>query len=187
MADSQSQHEQSDQQPQSRRPKSWWAALIPAIIALVLGVGSVSHISFDDVLAKAGHGSSTSTTAQAKPGDSKKSKDSATTKNTADRSATSVKSCSLGSLPGEVGDTVDAIHKGGPFAASKDGTTFGNNEGVLPQQSRGYYREYTVPTPGASNRGARRVVTGGDPKTNPEHYYYSGDHYDTFCEISDAR
>lgn len=75
--------------------------------------------------------------------------------------------------------TLDRIERGGPFPyPKKDGTTFNNREASLPAQPRGYYREYTVPTPGASNRGARRVVRGKDGET-----YYSRDHYETFIRI----
>lgn len=75
--------------------------------------------------------------------------------------------------------TLDLIDRGGPFPyPKKDGSTFGNREARLPAQPRGYYREYTVPTPGASNRGARRVVRGKDGET-----YYTRDHYETFIRI----
>lgn len=78
-------------------------------------------------------------------------------------------------LPAEARKTLDLIDKGGPFPYEKDGTVFGNYENRLPKQTRGYYREYTVPTPGARNRGARRIITG----THAERYY-TGDHYETF-------
>ncbi|MBT0567704.1 ribonuclease domain-containing protein [Williamsia sp. CHRR-6] len=95
--------------------------------------------------------------------------------------------CYLSNLPAQATDTVDLIHQGGPFPYPRnDGVVFSNFEGVLPKASSGYYHEYTVITPGASTRGARRVVTGGIPLTNPPHFYYTGDHYSTFCEIVDA-
>ncbi len=91
--------------------------------------------------------------------------------------------CSLRSLPAEAAATVELIEAGGPFPHPRtDGTRFGNYEGRLPQRDRGYYREYTVPTPGLQHRGTRRIVTGGDP---PD-FYYTGDHYETFCLIGDA-
>lgn len=80
-------------------------------------------------------------------------------------------------LPPEAGDTVALIRRGGPFPHRQDGSTFGNREGHLPRKPRGWYREYTVDTPGLSHRGARRIVTGGDP---PREWYYSDDHYDSF-------
>jgi len=100
-------------------------------------------------------------------------------------SATSV--CPLSTLPREAADTVRAIHSDGPFRFPRDdGVVFGNREGHLPAQARGYYREYTVPTPGASNRSTRRIVTGGSPSTDPPEYYYTADHYDSFCLVTGA-
>ncbi|HEY3504806.1 MAG TPA: ribonuclease domain-containing protein [Actinocatenispora sp.] len=98
-----------------------------------------------------------------------------------------ISDCSLSSLPTQASDTVDLIHSNGPFPyPDNDGVVFDNREGVLPAESAGYYHEYTVITPGSSNRGTRRIVTGGTPVTDPPHYYYTGDHYETFCEITDA-
>lgn len=92
--------------------------------------------------------------------------------------------CEASSLPKQADEVVRAIRSGGPFAARKDGTTFGNRERLLPSKPNGFYREYTVPTPGANNRGARRIVTGGNPKTDPQWFFYTGDHYESFCEMS---
>ncbi|MEN2752088.1 ribonuclease domain-containing protein [Psychrobacter sp. FBL11] len=81
----------------------------------------------------------------------------------------------------QIDQTVALIQQGGPFPyPNKDGTTFYNREGRLPAQSQGYYREYTVPTPGVSHRGARRIVTGGNP---PTVYYLTIDHYDSFRKL----
>ena len=80
-------------------------------------------------------------------------------------------------LPPEARTTLDLIARGGPFPHSQDGVVFGNYEHRLPVQARGYYHEYTVETPGADNRGARRIITGGMP---PEIYYYTNDHYGSF-------
>ena len=92
--------------------------------------------------------------------------------------------CSLASLPLEVADTVELIESGGPFPYPRnDGVVFGNFEGLLPKHERGYYREYTVPTPGLKHRGARRVVTGGTPLDDPPEMYYTDDHYESFCLI----
>jgi guanyl-specific ribonuclease Sa len=92
--------------------------------------------------------------------------------------------CRLSSLPPEASEVMNQIERGGPFDnPGKDGAVFGNYEGVLPKKSRGYYHEYTVATPGAQNRGTRRIVTGGKPLTDPPEAYYTGDHYTTFCEI----
>jgi ribonuclease T1 len=75
------------------------------------------------------------------------------------------------------------IHAGGPFRYEKDGTVFGNRERLLPAHKRGYYREYTVPTPGLSHRGARRIVCGGFQPARPEACYYTADHYTSFRRI----
>lgn len=80
-------------------------------------------------------------------------------------------------LPPEARQTLQLIMQGGPFAHRQDGGVFGNREGRLPRQPQGYYREYTVDTPGLSHRGARRIVTGGQP---PREYYYTDDHYESF-------
>lgn len=74
--------------------------------------------------------------------------------------------------------TLALIDRGGPFPYRRDGATFGNRERRLPQQPNGYYREYTVPTPGAKNRGARRVVKGRNGET-----WYTRDHYKTFIRL----
>jgi len=88
----------------------------------------------------------------------------------------------LASLPPEARDVHALILKGGPFQYDRDGVVFRNRERILPARSRGYYREYTVRTPGASNRGARRIVCGGAP-TAPEACYYTDDHYRSFRRI----
>lgn len=80
-------------------------------------------------------------------------------------------------LPPEARRTLALIRSGGPFPHRQDGAVFQNREGRLPRQSQGYYREYTVDTPGLGHRGARRIVTGGQP---PREYYYTDDHYDSF-------
>ncbi|MFC5581216.1 ribonuclease domain-containing protein [Rhodanobacter terrae] len=82
-----------------------------------------------------------------------------------------------GFLPAEACATLEAIVRGGPFEHSQDGVVFGNYEGLLPRQPRGYYHEYTVETPGARTRGARRIITGGTP---PVVWYYTDDHYRSF-------
>ena len=84
-------------------------------------------------------------------------------------------------LPAEALATLELIDKGGPFPYRKDGSVFGNREGQLPDAARGYYHEYTVPTPGSPDRGARRIVTGGTP---PVSWYYSDNHYRSFRAIN---
>ena len=88
----------------------------------------------------------------------------------------------IADLPREAQSTLRLIRAGGPFRQRKDGIVFGNREKLLPLQPRGYYTEYTVPTPGIRGRGARRIVAGGDPQTSGE-YYYTEDHYQSFLKI----
>lgn len=83
-------------------------------------------------------------------------------------------------LPVEARDTFHFIKQGGPFPYPRDGIVFGNREHQLPKQPHGYYHEYTVKTPGAHNRGARRIVCGVVPEC-----YYSDDHYQTFKRIKE--
>jgi ribonuclease T1 len=81
-------------------------------------------------------------------------------------------------LPAEAHATLELIAKKGPYPYAKDGAIFGNREGHLPKQRRGYYREYTVRTPGNRNRGARRIVKGASGEL-----FYSDDHYNSFKRI----
>ena len=83
-------------------------------------------------------------------------------------------------LPAEAHDTLALIARGGPYPHRQDDSVFGNRERRLPQKPRGYYREYTVETPGLGHRGARRIITGGQP---PLEYYYTDDHYDSFRQF----
>ncbi len=85
-------------------------------------------------------------------------------------------------LPREAREVLAQVRTGGPFRYERDGVVFGNRERLLPANARGYYHEYTVPTPGAKNRGARRIVCGG-PKTSPVACFYTGDHYQSFARI----
>jgi len=87
-------------------------------------------------------------------------------------------------LPPEAIDTMQLIERGGPFPYSRDGVVFQNRERLLPNRPTGYYREYTVRTPGENDRGARRIVVGGQP---PEAYYYSDDHYRSFRKVEIER
>lgn len=83
-------------------------------------------------------------------------------------------------LPPEARDVIGRVLSGATFTHPRDGVVFHNRERLLPPQPKGYYREYTIPTPGARNRGARRLVTGGTP---PAVFYYTDDHYRSFRRI----
>lgn len=107
----------------------------------------------------------------------------ATASQTSDLSNNAVNSNQAKLITGDaqIDTTIALIQQGGPFPyPNKDGSTFGNRESRLPAQSQGYYREYTVPTPGLSHRGPRRIVTGGNP---PTIYYLTVDHYDSFSKL----
>jgi ribonuclease T1 len=80
-------------------------------------------------------------------------------------------------LPREAIETMQLIERGGPYPHRQDDGVFGNREGRLPRQSRGYYREYTVETPGSRDRGARRIIAGGRPQSE---FFYTDDHYRSF-------
>jgi ribonuclease T1 len=88
------------------------------------------------------------------------------------------------SLPREATATLRAIEQGGPFPYNRDGVVFQNREHRLPERPRGYYHEYTVETPGSTDRGARRIIAGGNP---PEAYYYTDDHYRSFRPVEPPR
>jgi ribonuclease T1 len=85
-------------------------------------------------------------------------------------------------LPRHGVETYRRILQGGPFPYEKDGSVFGNRERLLPAKKRGYYREYTVPTPGVRNRGVHRIVCGGQVRA-PDACYYTADHYASFRRI----
>ena len=86
----------------------------------------------------------------------------------------------VSSLPLQGQEILGRIRQGGPFRYEKDGSVFGNRERQLPSEKRGYYREYTVSTPGVRHRGARRIVCGGLRPRVPEACYYTEDHYSSF-------
>ncbi|RZU00674.1 ribonuclease T1 [Rivibacter subsaxonicus] len=90
----------------------------------------------------------------------------------------------LAELPPEARGTFRQIRSGGPFPYEKDGIVFGNRERLLPKYPRGYYREYTVRTPGSRDRGARRIVCGGREPVMPDACYYTDDHYASFRLIA---
>ena len=88
---------------------------------------------------------------------------------------------SIEDLPAQAAETLALIEGGGPYPYDQDDGVFGNREGILPDLYDGYYREYTVETPGSDDRGARRFIVGADGEV-----YYTSDHYDSFAEVTDA-
>jgi ribonuclease T1 len=115
--------------------------------------------------------------------DKKPSKKSTTTARgsdlvSADAPLSDLDTISLAELPDQAIETLTLIASDGPFPYSKDGVTFQNRERILPKQARSYYHEYTVETPGSSDRGARRVIIGDGGER-----FYTDDHYDSFKEI----
>ena len=133
-------------------PRRWRRPQV-ALIALVLAVGIGYGVD-----AIRGHSSKPAPTATA----------------TATATASAPTPVALSALPAEVAQTVKLIQSGGPYPYKQDGVVFDNNEHLLPAHKRGYYHEYTVPTPGADDRATRRIVTGGGQ------YFYTGDHYESF-------
>jgi ribonuclease T1 len=96
------------------------------------------------------------------------------------RSADGLPTIRSADLPAEARAVLRLIDAGGPFRYAQDGTVFGNVEGLLPKHPRGWYREYTVPTPGERDRGARRIIAGQDGSR-----FYTADHYESFARIED--
>ena len=96
--------------------------------------------------------------------------------------APSTEEIAVADIPREAREVLAQIRTDGPFRYERDGIVFGNREHRLPVQSRAYYHEYTVPTPGVKSRGGRRIICGG-PRTAPNACYYTSDHYQTFRRI----
>ena len=92
----------------------------------------------------------------------------------------SIRTVDVAELPKEAVQTIALIKKGGPYPYKKDGTVFGNFERRLPLHERGYYKEFTVPSPGSRDRGARRIILG-----KAGELYYTDDHYESFRLVRD--
>jgi ribonuclease T1 len=99
-------------------------------------------------------------------------------------SGVGISTVAIAELPVQGRNMVKLIHQGGPFKYDRDGSMFGNREKILPAKNRGYYREYTVQTPGERSRGARRIVCGGFVPTTPDACYYTDDHYASYRRIA---
>jgi ribonuclease T1 len=111
-------------------------------------------------------------------GDDSTSPSTASTSGTLPR-VTDLPTVTVEELPPEARDTLALILAGGPFPYERDGAVFQNREGLLPEQPAGFYLEYTVPTPGEDDRGARRFVVGGSSQ-----FFYTDDHYESFRELT---
>ncbi|SDL86133.1 ribonuclease [Corynebacterium mycetoides] len=105
-------------------------------------------------------------------------------RNYAEGGPTGVPFCAPSDVPAQAWDTIELVEQDGPYLHPEtDDKRFGNYEGVLPDEELGYYREYTVETPGLGHRGERRIVTGGGDDGEVDEWYYTGDHYESFCEV----
>jgi guanyl-specific ribonuclease Sa len=94
-----------------------------------------------------------------------------------------LRTVALSALPAQADQIVDLIAAGGPFPyPHDDGAVFHNAEHRLPMHADGWYREYTVPTPGSPDRGARRIIRGRDGTL-----YWTADHYETFAIVDTRR
>lgn len=108
-----------------------------------------------------------------------------TTTQQAGPGADGIPACDPAQLPPELDGVVEDILAGGPYDYPRnDGVRFQNREGILPDEDPGYYREFTVTTPGVEHRGARRIVTGGEVEQDPDHWYFTADHYESFCAFT---
>ncbi len=96
--------------------------------------------------------------------------------------AQEIDSIAVANLPLAAQQTLQLIKRGGPFPYAKDGSVFGNYEGLLPKEKRGYYHEFTVKASAYRGRGAKRIIVGGSPAAAVD-YYYTADHYQTFKRI----
>ena len=165
--------------------------LVPILIAALLvalglfawsGTNSGGNPSPEDTAKAIGSATAESSTTKRdqKTPSTNKSTTSSTKKSSSGSTirAPRLRTVALSALPRPAQETWKLVERGGPFPYDRDGVTFENREGLLPSQKRGYYREYTVPTPGEEDRGARRLVVGtaGD-------VFYTDDHYDSFAQV----
>lgn len=149
-------------------------SMIAVAAAVVFGI--IELVQGSD--ASSGRAGSTATTTSPGRGATATSDAADATPSASPTRASDLPTISIGDLPDEALDTLLLIQDGGPYPHSQDDGIFGNREGILPARTNGYYREYTVETPGSPDRGARRIVVGADGDR-----YYTTDHYDSFREI----
>lgn len=174
-----------------------WKKIAGALGAIVLAAAGAyfgidtSNNSSDSTSAKSGSSTAATTTSKsssgAKPSAPKTTAAKSSTTNSKKQSASGSGECSVDTLPPEADDVINRILSDQDHLYSQhDGKHFGNYQNRLPREKSDYYREYTVSTPGDRSRGARRIVVGGGTENDPDVWYYTPDHYDTFCEIPDA-
>ncbi|MFJ3959062.1 ribonuclease domain-containing protein [Arthrobacter sp. NPDC090010] len=149
-----------------------------ALVAGLIWIGtSGGHANHDAGGASATSGQKTSGTGGTSSGKTPKG-----SQGKAPTNPSSLASVKETQLPAEAQKTLELIAQGGPYPYSRDGINFGNFEGVLPKKGGGYYKEYTVPTPGSKDRGARRIIVGSGHEK-----YYTADHYATFRFILEGQ
>ncbi|MFJ5957678.1 ribonuclease domain-containing protein [Paenarthrobacter sp. NPDC092416] len=146
-------------------------AVVVLVAAMVGGTSLTGPASVSTTTSEPGFGSSA---ASAQPGQA--------TPAAAVQNPSGLPEINASQLPQEARQTLALIAKGGPYPYDRDGVNFGNFEGLLPKKSGGYYREYTVTTPGESDRGARRIIVGRDSAK-----FYTADHYDSFKFIVEGK
>lgn len=156
--------------------------LVLALVAVLVGlVGSGGSRAVPAGTGTSARPTSTGTPGTARATATQRRSPAATRSTPSGRDAeTGLRVVALGSLPPEAQATVALIDAGGPFPYAQDGVTFGNNERLLPAHPRGWYREYTVRTPGERDRGPRRIVTGDDDRV----IFYTADHYGSFVRVA---
>lgn len=156
------------------------AGIVVALVVLAALVVGANQLEDADPTAVPGRPASSAATVATPRPTASRPQPSDTTAPPAERDPeTGLRWVALTSLPKEAQQVVVLIDRGGPFPYAKDGATFGNRERILPRQASGYYREYTVRTPGEDDRGARRIVTGDQDRQ----LFYTGDHYASFERI----
>ncbi|WP_018024508.1 ribonuclease domain-containing protein [Corynebacterium ulceribovis] len=159
------------------------AAVILALLAAAFGTQQATSHDADNAdqanTAESSASSATSSTAR-KPGPKPSTSPKVHPSNADDGV------CPLVELPAEAEVKIEGILAGDPMISPEDGKHFGNYEGLLPKEKSSYYREYTVQKPGLNHRGPWRIVVGGGTKTDPDTWYFTFDHFETFCEITDA-
>ncbi len=153
----------------SRRPPAWVVVVLALAVVAVWAVARTGPGTPDDASVAATTRSSGTVTATATP----------TGRSTP---VSGLPTVAESALPGEADTTLALIRAGGPFPYEEDGGVFGNRERILPRQPGGYYREYTVETPGESDRGPRRIIGGADGDL-----YWTTDHYASFRQVEEGR